>query len=113
MATQKLDMKSAREVTPMVNFAHAHGYKRAEIVVKKTSTGKEVKRLRFDGADEYKISPKALALCADGEYSIKDLQYAEYLVEGGDKNNESDWVKLFVPAGSKIVSEDVLVTDTF
>ena len=102
-------MKSARNVLPIVNFANAHGYKNVELISKKTSSGKEVHRLRFDGAIEYKISPKAYRLVSDGEYSIKDLQYAEYCTE----EDPNDWVALFVPAGSRIISEDILAKETF
>lgn len=109
MATATLDMKSAKNVQPMTNFAHAHGYKSVELVTKKTSSGKVVNRVRFDGANEYKISPKALRLVNEGEYSLRDLQYAEYATV----EDPNEWVCLFVPAGSKIVSEDVLAKDTF
>ena len=107
MAT--LLLKSARNVLPISNFATAHGYKAAELINKKTSSGKEVHRLRFDGAIEYKISPKAYRLISEGESSLSDLQYAEYCTE----SDPNDWVALFVPAGSRILSEDVLAKATF
>ena len=108
MATM-LDMKSARNVLPIVNFAHAHGFKNVELINKKTSSNKEVHRLRFDGTVEYKISQKAYRLISEGELSISDLQYAEYCTE----DDPNSWVALFVPAGSRIVSEDVLAKETF
>ena len=108
MATT-LDMKSARNVMMIKNFAAAHGYKSAELVIKKTSSGKEVHRLRFDGINEYKISPKAYRLISEGEYGISDLQYAEYCTT----EDPNDWVALFVPSGSRIISEDVLAKETF
>lgn len=108
MATS-LMMKSARNVLAIRNFANAYGYKTVELINKTTSSGKEVHRIRFDGSVEYKISPKAYRLISEGEYSLSDLQYAEYCTED-DPNN---WVALFVPAGSKIVSEDVLAKETF
>ena len=107
MAT--LLMKSARNVLPIVNFANAHGFKSAELIMKKTSSGKEVHRLRFDGVTEYKISPKAYRLISEGEMGISDLQYAEYCTE----ENPNDWVSLFVPSGSQIVSENILAKETF
>ena len=107
MAT--LLMESARNVLPIMNYANAHGFKTAELVNKKTSSGKEVHRLRFDGSVEYKISPKAYRLISEGELSISDLQYAEYCTE----SDPNDWVALFVPSGSKIVSEDILAKATF
>lgn len=103
----ELDMKSARNVLPMKNFAAARGYSEVELVCKKTSSNKEIHRLRFDGAYEYKVSPKAYRLIAEGEISISDLQYAEYC------SSEGEWVALFVPCGAKILSEDVLAKETF
>ena len=108
MATT-LDMKSARNVLPISNFATSHGYKTVELINKRTSSGKEVHRLRFDGINEYKVSPKAYRLISEGEYSIMDLQYAEYCTE----ENPQEWVALFVPSGSRIISEDVLAKETF
>lgn len=106
MAT--LDMKSARNVLPIRNFAAARGYESVELICKQTSSGKEIHRLRFDGAYEYKVSPKGYRMVSEGELSIKDLQYAEYCTVAGD-----EWVALFVPAGAKILSEDVLAKETF
>lgn len=103
-----LDMKSARNVMPMRNFAAAHGYGSAELVCKQTSSGKQIHRLRFDGAYEFKVSPKGYRMVSEGELSIKDLQYAEYCT-----SDKEEWVSLFVPAGAKIVSEDVLAKETF
>ena len=102
-------MKSARNVLPIINFANAHGYKTAELVTKMTSSNKEIHRLRFDGVTEYKISPKAYRLISEGELSISDLQYAEYCTE----EDPNSWVALFVPAGSKIISENILAKETF
>lgn len=107
MATE-LDMKSARNVMPIASFAAAHGYSSAELICKKTSSDKLIRRIRFDGSAEYKISPKAYRKVVEGEISLADLQYAEYCTTDGD-----EWVSLFVPAGAKIVSEDVLAKETF
>ena len=108
MATALL-MTSARNVMPIKNFATAHGYSSAELVNKKTSSGKEVHRIKFDGSYEYKISPKAFRLISEGEYSLSDLQYAEYCTV----EDPTNWVSLFVPAGSKVISEDVIAKETF
>ena len=102
-------MKSARNVLAISNFATSHGYKTVELISKKTSSGKEVRRIRFDGSVEYKVSPKAYRLISEGEYSLRDLQYAEYCTI----DNPQEWVSLFVPMGSRIVSEDILAKDTF
>lgn len=103
-----LDMKSARNVMPMRNFAAANGYAAAELVCKKTSSGKTIHRLRFDGAYEYKISPKGYRMVSEGELSLSDLQYAEYCT-----SDKEEWVALFVPCGAKILSEDILAKETF
>lgn len=107
MATT-LDMRSARNVMSMRAFAAVHGYSAAELVCKQTSSDKQIHRLRFDGAYEYKVSPKAYRLIAEGEISISDLQYAEYCT-----SDKEEWVSLFVPCGAKIISEDVLAKETF
>lgn len=103
-----LDMKSARNVQPINLFAAARGYSFAELVCKKTSSSKLIHRIRFDGAYEFKISPKAYRMVSEGELSLSDLQYAEYCVLDSD-----EWVSLFVPMGAKIVSEDVLAKTSF
>lgn len=103
----ELDMRSARNVMSMRAFAAAHGYSAAELVCKQTSSDKQIHRLRFDGAYEYKISPKGYRKVSEGELSLSDLQYAEYC------SSEGEWVALFVPCGAKIVSEDVLAKETF
>lgn len=102
-------MSSARNVLPLKNFATSHGYKSAELLLKKTSSGKEVHRIRFDGSDEFKVSQKAYRLVREGEYSLADLQYAEYC----SQEDPNEWVALFVPAVSMIISEDVLAKETF
>lgn len=107
MATE-LDMHSARNVMHISSFAAAHGYSSAELICKKTSSDKLIRRIRFDGSAEYKISPKAYKKIVEGEISLSDLQYAEYCTIEGD-----EWVSLFVPMGAKIISEDILAKETF
>lgn len=107
MATT-LDMRSARNVMSMRAFAAVHGYSAAELVCKQTSSDKQIHRLRFDGAYEYKISPKGYRMVSEGELSLSDLQYAEYCT-----SDKEEWVSLFVPCGAKIISEDVLAKETF
>lgn len=103
-----LDMRSARNVMPMRNFASAHGYESVELICKQTSSNKIIHRVRFDNLHEYKISPKAYQRVSEGELSLIDLQYAEYCTVAGD-----EWVEIFVPCGAKIISEDVLAKETF
>lgn len=107
--TQKLDMKSGRNMCPISEWAAAKGYKKADVTLAKTATGKLVKRLVFDGLYKFKISPKAYDRIVEGEMSILDLQYAEYNPEG-DPNT---WVVLFVPMGSKIVETNTVATVSF
>ena len=102
-------MKSARNVMQMQNFVSANGFSSVELVSKTTSSNKEIHRIRFDGSYEYKVSPKAYRLVSEGEYSLRDLQYAEYCTE----SDPQEWVALFVPSGSRILSENILAKETF
>lgn len=106
---QELMMSSARNVQTMSEFVAAHEFHSVELVCKTTSSGKKIHRLRFDGACEFKVSPKAYRLISEGELSLMDLQYAEYCTTEG----KDEWVSLFVPAGAKIVGEDILAKTTF
>lgn len=106
---QKLDMKSGRSMCPITEWVAAKGYKKAEVTLAKTATGKLVKRIVFDGIYKFKISPKAFDRINEGEMSIKDLQYAEY----NPVDDPNTWVVLFVPMGSKIVETNVISAESF
>ena len=109
----ELDLSTGRAMCPIVDWAPAKGFKKAEVKRDKTTSGKFVKRIVFDGCHRFKISKSAFAKIEAGELSIKDLQYAEYMKVGGNPADPADWVVLFVPMGGRIESSESIAAETF